>query len=96
MPKKNATPQGKNEDRPDLELGFRGTYHDLLGDESGHLTNREIVTFDLRLRLRNDAFVFTEFNLLSIQNLGGNPSGIPGDRELSWRFRTGFERTNLK
>ena len=36
-------------------------YHDLLGDESGHLPNAEVVTLDLRLQVREDSLEVTQF-----------------------------------
>ena len=77
---------------PALEVGTWANYHDLLGDESGHLQNAEVVTLDLRLRFRENSFELTQFQLFNIQKFALNPTGIFGDYEWSWRARGGWER----
>ena len=77
---------------PALEVGTWANYHDLLGDESGHLQNAEVVTLDLRLRFRENSFELTQFQLFNIQKFALNPTGIIGDYELSWRALGGWER----
>ena len=78
-----------------IEVGAWANYHDLLGDESGHLPNAEVVTLDLRLQVREDSFEVTQFQLFNIQKYALNPTGIPGDFEWSWRARAGWERENF-
>ena len=50
-----------------LETGVWANYHDLLGEESGHLLNAEVVTLDLHLQFRDDSFELTQFQLFNIQ-----------------------------
>ena len=80
---------------PALEVGTWANYHDLLGDESGHLQNAEVVTLDLLLQLRKNSFEVTQFQLFNIQKFALNPTGISGDYEWSWRARGGWEREHL-
>tara|TARA_B100000003_G_scaffold119621_1_gene107175 strand:- start:10 stop:1926 length:1917 start_codon:yes stop_codon:yes gene_type:complete len=77
-----------------FELGIWSSHHDLLGEESGHLEDSEVVTLDLRLHIRDNKTTIDSFTLLSIQNLSKNLTGIPGDAGLSWRFQGGFKRKN--
>ncbi len=80
---------------PALEVGTWANYHDLLGDESGHRQNTEVVTLDLHLQLRKNSFEVTQFQLFNIQKFALNPTGISGDYEWSWRARGGWEREHL-
>ena len=80
---------------PALELGVWTSHHDLLGDEAGHLKNAELVTLDLRLHLRDNSSHLDSLTLFSIQNLAGNPTGVPGDRSLSWRVKGGWDRQHF-
>ena len=80
---------------PSLEVGTWANYHDLLGDESGHLKNAEVVTLDFRLRFSNNSFELTQFQLFNIQKFALNPTGIFGDYEWSWRARGGWEREHF-
>ncbi|GIT62857.1 MAG: hypothetical protein Ct9H300mP21_04030 [Pseudomonadota bacterium] len=52
---------------PALEVGAWANYHVLLGDESGHLQNAEVVTLDLHLQLRKNFFEVTQFQLFNIK-----------------------------
>ncbi len=79
---------------PALEVGSWGNYHDLLGNESGHLQNAEVVGLDLHLQIRENSVEVTEFQLFNIQNYTLSPSGIPGDLDWSWRTRAAWEREN--
>jgi len=79
---------------PALELGVWANYHDLLGEEIGHIENAEVVTLDLQMRIREDSFYVSQFQLFNIQKYALNPTGIPGDYELSWRARAVWEREN--
>ena len=83
-----------NLSRKAFELGIWSSHHDLLGEESGHLEDSEVVTLDLRLHIRDNKTTIDSFTLLSIQNLSKNLTGIPGDAGLSWRFQGGFKRKN--
>ncbi|MCH2280309.1 MAG: DUF4105 domain-containing protein [SAR324 cluster bacterium] len=78
-----------------LETGVWANYHDLLGEESGHLLNAEVVTLDLHIQFRDDSFELTQFQLFNIQKYALNPTGISGDFDWSWRTRAGWERENL-
>jgi len=78
-----------------FELGAWANYHDLLGDETGHILNSEVVTLDLKMQLREENFDVTQFQLFNIQKYALNPTGIHGDSELSWRARAGWERENF-
>jgi len=78
-----------------LETGVWANYHDLLGEESGHLLNAEVVTLDLHIQFRDDSFELTQFQLFNIQKYALNPTGISGDFDWSWRTRAGWERKNL-
>ncbi|MBL7035031.1 MAG: DUF4105 domain-containing protein [SAR324 cluster bacterium] len=77
---------------PAFELGTWANYHDLLGEESGHFSNAEVVTLDLRIQMRKNTFAITKFQLFNIQKLALNPTGISDDNEWSWRARGGWER----
>jgi hypothetical protein len=79
---------------PALEVGSWGNYHDLLGNESGHLQNAEVVGLDLNLQIRETSFEVTQFQLFNIQKYTLSPSGIPGDFDWSWRARAAWEREN--
>ena len=78
-----------------IETGVWANYHDLLGEESGHLLNAEVVTLDLHIQFRDDSFEMTQFQLFNIQKYALNPTGISGDFDWSWRTRAGLERENL-
>ena len=79
---------------PALEVGSWGNYHDLLGNESGHLQNAEVVGLDLNLQIRETSFEVTQFQLFNIQKYTLSPSGIPGDFDWTWRARAAWEREN--
>ena len=79
---------------PALEVGSWGNYHDLLGNEAGHLQNAEVVTLDLHLQIRENSVEVTQFQLFNIQKYTLSPSGIPGDFDWSWRARAAWEREN--
>jgi len=78
-----------------FEFGAWANYHDLLGDETGHILNSEVVTMDLQMQSRGGNFDVTQFQLFNIQKYALNPTGIQGDSELSWRASAGWERENL-
>ncbi len=78
-----------------LETGVWANYHDLLGEESGHLLNAEVVTLDLHVQYRDNSYELTQFQLFNIQKYSLNPTGISGDFEWSWRARSAWERENL-
>ncbi len=78
-----------------LELGIWSSYHDLLGEERGHLPGTEVVTLDLRLQVRQSTTSISSFTLFSIQNLARNPTGIPGDSGFSWHASGVLERDRL-
>ena len=80
---------------PAFEVGSWANYHDLLGTESGHLANAEVVTLDLRIQVRENSFEVTHFQLFNIQKYALNPTRISGDFEWSWRARAGWERANF-
>jgi len=80
---------------PAIELGVWANYHDLLGDETGHLSNAEVVTLDLKAQIREDSFEISQFQLFNIQKYALNPTGIPGDYEWSWRAKAVWERDNF-
>lgn len=79
---------------PAFEIGSWANYHDLLGNESGHLQNAEVVTLDLQLQIRENSLEVTQFQLFDIQKYTLSPSGIPGDFDWSWRARAAWEREN--
>ena len=80
---------------PALELGVWANYHDLLGDETGHLLNAEVVTLDLKMQIRESSIDVSQFQLFNIQKYALNPTGIPEDYEWSWRAKALWERENL-
>ncbi len=80
---------------PALELGVWANYHDLLGDETGHLLNAEVVTLDLKIQIRESSIDVSQFQLFNIQKYALNPTGIPGEYEWSWRAKALWERKNL-
>ena len=80
---------------PALETGVWANYHDLLGEESGHLLNAEVVTLDLNIQFRDDSFELTQFQLFNIQKYALNPTGISGDFDWSWRTKAGWQRKNF-
>ena len=61
---------------PAFETGVWANYHDLLGEESGHLLNSEVVTLNLQMQFRDDSFELTQFQLFIIQKYTLNPTGI--------------------
>ena len=80
---------------PALETGVWANYHDLLGEESGHLLNAEVITLNLHMQFRDDSFELTQFQLFNIQKYALNPTGISGDFDWSWRTKAGWQRKNL-
>ena len=78
-----------------MELGAWANYHDLMGDETGHLENAELVTLDLNVQIQDKDWAITQFQLFRIQKLAINPTGIPGNFEWSWRTQGGWQRENL-
>jgi len=80
---------------PAIEFGVWANYHDLLGDEIGHLENSEVVTLDLQIQMRKNSFDVTQFQLFNIQKYALNPTGIPDDFEWSWKARAAWERENF-
>ena len=78
-----------------LEIGSWANYHDLLGNESGHIKNAEVITLDLNLQIRENIFEITKFQLFNIQKYSLSPSRVPGDFDWSWRTRAVWERENF-
>ncbi len=80
---------------PALELGAWVTYHDLLGDATGHLPDAGLVTLDLRLHVRQDNVTVSQFEVARVEKLALPMPGIPEGAGWSWRVRLGWERRHL-
>lgn len=78
-----------------LEVGLRSSYHDLIGDTTGHLPNAQLSTLDLRLRFSSENVTVQQFEFFNIQSLSIAPTGLPADNGWSWHGRGAIERKYL-
>jgi hypothetical protein len=80
---------GRNRLRGFVEVGYRGTLHDLLADPAGYEDFSELSMGDLRLRLEAGSLFLERFDLLRLRAIAPREPWIP---RWSWSFRAGFER----
>ncbi len=78
-----------------VELGYRAAYHDLLGNEAGHLSNSGLAVFDLRVWRAGERIKLLRFDFFRAESLNPNETGLPGDGGLAWRLVFGAERAHL-
>ena len=74
-----------------VEVGWRNTYHDFLGDPTGHLPNTELVTLDGRLRISEDQIHLQQLDLLSLRALNISDTKLSALFSWSWEARASFE-----
>ena len=78
-----------------IEIGFRSSYIDLIGNGHGQLENGNLTTLDGSIRFNEDTVFFNRLDLINLQNYNLSKSGLPGDGGLAWRIRLGWDRYNL-
>lgn len=80
---------GRNEKKKTLlELGYRGTLHDLLQNPLGYEPSSELTMGDIRFRFE-EKFYLEKFDVLRIRTVAPWEQWFP---RISWSFRLAYER----
>jgi len=78
-----------------LRLWLRPAYYDSLDASYGHIKNASLSMAELKLDISSEELRVLEFNIVKIESLRRNLTGLPGDRHASWYLDTGVEQHNL-
>ncbi|WP_432474050.1 Lnb N-terminal periplasmic domain-containing protein [Amphritea sp. HPY] len=75
-----------------LELGFRGSYFDLLNLDAGRMPMSQLMMMDISLQLHNDNLQLERLDLLNLRTYGLPNTGLPGDNRNAWNLRVGWDK----
>ena len=79
-----------------LAFRFRANYYDLLTLNAARIPFSELSTFDLNLRVDDNANIhLADLTLLRIFNLNAAQTGLPHDTGYAWKLATGYREMNL-
>ena len=78
-----------------LELGFRSSYHDLLGRPDGHLPNTHLETLSARFRLRKNGAELNMLEFFNLRTFDVNLPDLPQTSGISWQTRFALEQRDL-
>ena len=80
---------GQNRRHDFLELHYRGTLHDLLGNPHGYEGHSELSMGDIRLRAENKKLFLERADILRLRSVAPRERWIP---RTAWHFRAGAAR----
>lgn len=72
-------------------LRWRAAYYDPIDFDAGHVAHGGLTMMDLRARARAGRVQIDRLQLLAVESVNPDVSGLPGDRGESWRMRLGVE-----
>lgn len=75
-----------------VNLWLRPAYYDSLDGGSGHIKNAALSMGELTLAVAPDSAYVRNFNLVKIESIRRNYTGLPGDRNNSWYLEAGAEQ----
>ena len=78
-----------------VDVMLRPAYYDLLSLPGGVLPNSALSMAAVTLRLENDQLRLSKLDLLNIETIDTQASGLPGDTGIAWKLRLGNERNYL-
>ena len=79
-----------------IAFRFRANYYDLLTLNAARIPFSELSTFDLNLRLDENADIhLADLTLLRIFNLNAARTGLPHDTGYAWKLATGYREMGL-
>ncbi|MGH1374390.1 MAG: DUF4105 domain-containing protein [Cellvibrionaceae bacterium] len=77
--------------RAERQIRLRPAYYDRLDFGPGHGKNGALSMLDLSLNLSHDSLRLEELSLVSIENFGGQETGLPGDVNSAWSLYAGVK-----
>lgn len=72
-------------------LRWRAAYYDPLDFDAGHVPQGGLTMMDVRARVMRGRLELDRLQLLAVESVNPDVSGLPGDRGESWRLRFGLE-----
>ncbi len=75
-----------------LNLWLRPAYYDSLDASYGHIKNASLSMGEINLGITEDSSFIREFNVVKIESLRRNFTGLPGDRHNSWYLEAGAQQ----
>lgn len=78
-----------------LNIWLRPAYYDSLDAGYGHIKNASLAMGELKFGVRNDKIYIRELNIVKIESLRRNFTGLPGDKNSSWYLEVGAEQQHL-
>lgn len=78
-----------------LLLSVRPAYYDRLDSAAGHVQHAELAMGKVVLASFDEKIELRQLQLLKIQSVNGQATGMPGDDRTTWGLELGLERQNL-
>ncbi|MET0356748.1 MAG: DUF4105 domain-containing protein, partial [Cellvibrio sp.] len=75
-----------------LSIWLRPAYYDSLDASYGHIKNASLSMAELTLGITDDELYVREFNVVKIESLRRNFTGLPGDHKSSWYLDVGAKQ----
>ena len=72
-------------------LRWRAAYYDALDFDAGHVAHGGLTMMDVRARVMQGRVELDRLQLLAVESVNPDVSGLAGDRGESWRLRFGLE-----
>lgn len=78
-----------NDQQTAIRLRLRPAYYDNLDASYGHVPHAALAMADTELTLQSDSIAINKLQLVAIESLRTNLTGLPGDRHHSWFLDVG-------
>ena len=75
-------------------IRLRPAYYDRLDFGAGHGKNGALSMLDVSLSVSSGSIQIEELSLVSIENFGGQETGLPGDENNAWSLYAGVQQMN--
>ncbi len=76
-------------------LTLRPAYYDDLDAGIGHIDHAELTMGKVQFSVFGDRLKLSRLQLVGVQSINTNVTGLPGDKSDSWRLNLGLEETDL-
>jgi len=84
----------KRDDSSSTLIRLRPAYYDRLDFGAGHGKNGALSMLDISLSVTSNRIQIEELSLVSIENFGGQETGLPGDESKAWSLYAGVQKMN--
>ncbi len=75
-------------------IGMRPAYYDALDSGHGHVKNSTLIMGGVEVSSSNGREFIEKMDLVKVESLRINSTGLPGDRARSWSLTVGAEQSN--